>query len=133
MNEAEITPPLFYDPLQGYGMISRPTGTKKRLLWKWDAQFTSNSIDNSSIQGLDSDQFYDFFPAWKIKIISLLDQFAAISSNCTRTRLDTGTLPEWRPFPWRAPQVKNNSISQEFLKYHFCNDAHGKKYSWVSV
>ena len=131
--EAEITPPLSYDLLQGYSVISRPTGTKNRLLWKWDARFTPNSIDNSSILGLDSDQFPIFFSIWKIKVLSLLDQFAMVSSNCTRTRLDTGTLPEWKPFPWRAPLVKNNTVSQEFFKYHFCNDAHGKKYSWVGV
>ena len=92
-----------------------------------------NSIDNSSILGLDSDQFPIFFSKWKMKVLSLLDQFSVVSSNCTRTRLDTETLPEWRPFPWRAPIVTNNTVSQELFKYRFCNDAHGKKYSWVSV
>ena len=47
--EAEITPPLSHDPLQKYSVISRSTGTKNRLLLKWDAHFTSKSIDNSSI------------------------------------------------------------------------------------
>ena len=133
MIQAEITPPLSYDPLQGYSVISRPTGIKSRLVWKWDAGFTSNSINNSSIQRLDTDQFYDSFTAWKMKIISLLDQFAVVSSNCICTRLDTETLPELRPFPWRAPQVKNNTVFQEFFKYHFSNDGRGNKYSWVSV
>ena len=113
--------------MEGVTEVSRPTGTRHKLVWTWNG---TSDLTKSTFR-TDTHQLTLFFSIWKNKMIQLLEQYSATSSECTRRNISY-ELTHSKRHTNEQPKLENDTLTQKMWSYDACTNGHGHPPEWIT-